>query len=172
MKQRYEVYVDSFVDYAGETHPFVIAAVSEDYTDGIDCITILDDEDMPIGIEKGLRLGVAICHPTDKFDEKIGTLKAIGRAEKSTPILYSAHSGCINTEVVRALLKQEAEYLKHNPNLFIKGYNEAKERYLKNKEMNKLYDSLSEIEKVVIKESQKNPKFLDNVNTYLKWYHR
>ena len=38
--------------------------------------------------------------------------------------------------------------------------------------MNKLYDSLSEIEKVVIKESQKNPKFLDNVNAYLKWYHR
>lgn len=172
MKQRYEVYVDSFVDYAGQTHPFVIAAISEDYTDSPDYVTILGPESLPICVEKGLRLGVAICHPTDKFDEKIGTLKAIGRAEKSDPILYSTLSGCINTEVVRALLKQEAEYLKHNPNLYIKGYNEAEERYLKNKEMNELYDSLSEIEKVVIKESQKNPKFLDNVNAYLKWYHR
>lgn len=181
MKPYIEVIKDSFVDYAGKTHHFIIAAVSKSSNP----LAIINPEDLlaaqdtqeftkvlthPLDLtSKGVSIGIAICNPEDEFDEKVGICKAVGRANGANPALYATNNGYINTTLVRAFLQQEAEYLKNNPEKYIAGYQEAKERYLKNKSMEELKDNFSSTEKIIVEEVQKNPEFLNNVNTYLTW---
>lgn len=174
MKPYVEVIKDSFVDYAGKTHHFIIAAVSDNLEKTYGDIPVVV---VPQGLcsktpgfaEKGIRIGISICNPEDKFDEKVGTLKAIARAERSGIALYSSDRGYINTTLVRAFLQQEAEYLKNNPEQYIAGYEDSKSRYLKRKSMEEMKENFSSTEKIIVEEVQKNPKFLDNVSTYLAW---
>lgn len=174
MKQYVEVIKDSFVDYAGKTHYFVIAAVSESFeNETSDALMVvrsgLHGCDVAGYVEKGIRIGVSICNPEDKFDEKVGTLKAIARAKKSGVVLYASDRGYINTPLVRAFLQQEADHIKSNPDLYIEGYNDSKARYLKRQKMEEMKDNFTEVERIVVDGIKKDPKFLDNVNTYLSW---
>ena len=174
MKEHVNVLKDSFVDYAGKTHHFVIAAVTNDLMNEEGQVPLIIREDCAIvdvvaTAKKGISLGVSICNPEDQFVEKVGVLKAVARARNSEAVLYVTDPGYINKTLVEAFLKQEAEYLKNNPEAYITGYNEAKERYLKNQKMKNLKENFSEVEKIVVEGVQKNPKFLDNVNTYLAW---
>ena len=187
MKEHVEVINDSFVDYAGKTHYFTIAAVSsllpcnskelgmdslEDNTVTHEVAIYIEDygtDDYLCTVTKALRLGISMCNPTDKFDEKVGALKAIARARENEPSLLSVDPGTINTRVVRALLEQEAEYLKHNPENFIEGYADMRSHYEKRKEMEAMAENFSETEKAVVAGIQENPKFLDNAFEYLCW---
>lgn len=187
MKEYVEVINDSFVDYAGKTHYFTIAAISsllprngkelgmdslEDNTVTHEVAIYVEDygtDDYLCNVTKALRLGISMCNPTDEFDEKVGALKAIARARENEPSLLSVNPGTINTKVVRALLEQEAEYLKNNPENFIEGYADMKARYEKCKEMEAMAENFSETEKAVVAGIQENPKFLDNAFEYLGW---
>ena len=123
-KERIEYLVDSFVDANGDERHFVVAAVSEVFTDD-DEPTFVSDSDGGIihEVVKGLKLGFAICNPTDKFDEKLGITIAVGRARKNAEYaLLASEMGYINTQLVKAFLQQEAEYFKHNPEYKIAGY--------------------------------------------------
>ena len=181
MKPYIEVIKDSFVDYAGKTHHFIIAAVSKSSNP----LAIINPEDLlaaqdtqeftkvlthPLDLtSKGVSIGIAICNPEDEFDEKVGICKAVGRANGANPALYATNNGYINTTLVRAFLQQEAEYLKNNPEQYIAGYEDSKSRYLKRKSMEEMKENFSSTEKIIVEEVQKNPRFLDNVNTYLAW---
>ena len=170
MKEHVNVLKDSFVDYAGRTHHFVIAAVTNGLVDEYGHSPLIVQKDASFTcVEKGIRIGISICNPEDEFVEKIGVLKAVARARNDQPVLYVTDPGYINETLVEAFLKQEAEYLKSNPDSYIQGYNDSKERYLKRKKMEGLKENFSEVEKIVVEGVQKDPKFLDNVNTYLAW---
>lgn len=174
MKEHVDVLKDSFVDYAGKTHYFVVAAVTNELYNELDQLPMVVcpngmDEIYTDPLEKGVHIGISICNPEDQFIEKVGVLKAVARAKNSSPVLYAVDSGYVNKTLIEAFLKQEAEYLKSNPDAYIEGYNDSKERYLKRKEMEGLKENFSEVEKIVVEGVQKNPKFLDNINTYLAW---
>lgn len=116
-KERIEYLVDSFVDANGDERHFVVAAVSEAFTDDDEpsYVTDLYGNEICEAV-KGLKLGFAICNPTDKFDEKLGITIAVGRARKNAEYaLIASEMGYINTQ-------QEAEYFKHNPEYKIAGY--------------------------------------------------
>lgn len=141
-KERIETLVDQFVDTNGDTRHFVIAAISEvlPTTVGERCpdehedfkdlevtheVVAYDEYDSETVDEvvKGIKLGFAICNPTDTFNEQLGKTIAIGRARKNASYaLYATELGYINTKLVRAFLEQEAEYFKHNPESRIAGY--------------------------------------------------
>lgn len=123
-KERIEYLVDSFVDANGDERHFVIAAVSEVFTKDDEPSYVTDLDGLEIQeVVKGLKLGFAICNPTDKFDEKLGITIAVGRARKNAEYaLVASEMGYINTQLVRAFLQQEAEYFKHNPEYKIAGY--------------------------------------------------
>ena len=171
MKQCVEVIKDSFTDYAGRVHHFVIAAVSDAFE--VPPMVVVADDSMSasqIGlVKKGVRLGIAICNPEDTFNEKVGVLKATARAKNSEISLYSSATGQINTKLVRAFLEQEAEYLKNNPDKYIQGYSDSKERWLRNERMKEVGNNLTVVEKVIVEGVQKDSKFLNNVTEYLKW---
>lgn len=136
MEKCIEVIKDNFIDYAGKKHYFVIAAISVELAgwtvsglryskSGASAYAVIDV------VPKGIKIGYAICNPLDKFEEKIGVERAIGRARKSNPSIFTTHKGYVNTKTVRALLESEAEFLKKNPELYIAGYKDAMKAYKK-----------------------------------------
>lgn len=192
MKEHVEFITDSFTDYAGKVHHFVIAALSQNLPDNV-----RDIEDNPSGyddagvtyevgeyiedygtenyigtVSKVLRLGISICNPTDTFKEEVGARKAIARAHNAKPSLYASNPGVINTGVVKALLEQEAQYLKNNPENFIPGYLEMRDRYLTRQKMETMKGGFTELENQVVESLEKDPKFLDNAMKYLEWMRR
>ena len=190
MKEHIEVIKDSFVDYAGRTHHFMLAAVStvlpykgsqlqntprpieENSRIKYEVVGQIENTNLEeyLGdVVKVVRLGLSICNPEDTFNEKAGALKATARAKSAEPALYSSTTGFINSKVIKALLEQEAEYLKNNPENFIKGYNEMKQRFLKRQEMEKMASEFSDVEKTVVEGLQKDSKFLNNAFSYLEW---
>ena len=119
-KERIITLSDSFVDANGDERHFVIAAVTEHFDEGD---VSADDGFDYYDIAKGVKIGFAICNPSDKFDEKLGTTIAVGRARKNADYaLFATKTGYINTKLVQAFLEQEAEYFVNNPEYQIAGY--------------------------------------------------
>lgn len=156
---------DKFVDYAGKEHQFVIAAVkvsikndSGDYIYEVDCIGT---------VGYALSIGVSICNPADEFDEKIGVLKAVGRAYKGEFSIYSQYSGQLGDNVIKAVLQQEIEYIQQHPEKYIKGYLESKDKYLQEQKLEKIESNLTDIEKLVVENVKKDSNYLANVTEYI-----
>lgn len=193
MKEHIETITSEFVDYKGEKHYFIIAAISQNFPKFLNIdknsnnVKIGNDRtpvfyevneyiegygmtEYSISITKSLRIGISICNPVDKFNESIGKAKAIARARMSDPVLFVKNAGLINSKVVRALLEQESEYLKNNPELLIKGYKESKLRYERNHQMENLEKSFTPVERDIAEKLTKNPNFLDKVYDYIEWF--
>lgn len=193
MKEHIETITSEFVDYKGEKHYFIIAAISQNFPKFINIdknsnnVKIGNDRtpvfyevneyiegygttEYSISITKSLRIGISICNPVDKFNKSIGKAKAIARARMSDPVLFVKNAGLINSKVVRALLEQESEYLKNNPELLIKGYKESKLRYERNHQMENLEKSFTPVERDIAEKLTKNPNFLDKVYDYIEWF--
>lgn len=190
MKEHINVLEDAFVDYKGIVHPFTIVAVSQTlpktgkeigeseqyWKDKVthEVAIYLEDYgtvDYLGNVDKVVKLGIAICNPQDEFNDKVGYCKALARARSSKPVLFVNEDtpGVINTQVVSALLQQEAKYLKENPAKYIKGYKEAEEKYKKAQEMEELYENFSSLEDDVLDALNDNPHFLDDVYKYREW---
>ena len=132
MKQDFVQHLhDSFVDYAGIKHEFVIVAVSQNLGNTDFAITEYTDYDMTdiAIVTKKVTLGIAFCNPCDAFNLEQGIKVATGRAYKSEDGIYSTQKGYINTGLVTALLNREADFIKNNPGKYIAGYNKAEQRH-------------------------------------------
>ena len=149
MKKRKVVYRQgSFVDFAGRTRQYIVAAVSELLPNATEVHTpkgkyvtptkfvvteVSEDEYVAIqnDVVKRISLGFAVCSPEDKFNEELGKTIALGKAEKRpTGVLYASKSGMINTDLVESLITQEMKHFEINPGSILAGYDKAKEAYL------------------------------------------
>ena len=172
MKQDIAEYlVDSFVDFKGDVHQVVLCALSQSpesidsdnlmvaWSDGE---TVDDSADIFHDVFRMVSLGIAICCPADKkaFSEEIGKKIALNRAEKEVPKFVSIFPGVVNTTLVRAFLSQEMEFIKKNPEQFIVGYAEAKERYDKKVNFEKTIENLSEAEATIVEHAMKGVDIL------------
>ena len=172
MKQDIAEYlVDSFVDFKGNVHQVVLCALSQSpesidsdnlmvaWSDGE---TVDDSADIFHDVFRMVSLGIAICCPADKkvFSEEIGKKIALNRAEKEIPKFVSIFPGVVNTTLVRAFLSQEMEFIKKNPEQFIVGYAEAKERYDKKVNFDKTIQNLSEAEATIVEHAMKGVDIL------------
>lgn len=162
---------DKFIDFKGIEHQFIIAAVKE----SIGTATASDydsfgDECIIGDVRSCLKIGVSICNPADKFDEKLGVLQAVGRAYKAAPSLYAEFSGQLGEDLIKAFITQEIKYLNEHPEKYIGGYLDAKKHFEEEQEMNKLENNFTEIEKVVVENAKKDPEYLDNVQKYLMYW--
>ena len=172
MKQDIAEYlVDSFVDFKGDVHQVVLCALSQSpesidsdslmvaWSDGE---TVDESADIFHDVFRMVSLGIAICCPADKkaFSEEIGKKIALNRAEKEVPKFVSLSPGVVNTTLVRAFLRQEMEFIKKNPEQFIVGYAEAKERYDKKVNFDKTIQNLSEAEAAIVEHAMKGVDIL------------
>ena len=158
MKEKIVTVVSEFTDFRGIIHKFVVAAVSTKVEAEVE---IYNDSEVAewIPTGKAVKLGVAICNPTDAFDEEKGKMIAINKARNSSDYaLYATLPGMINTVVVNALVAQEIAFIKNNPARIIPGYIEEKEKFEKRQEFAKKLAELTEEEKIVY-EVIKNHKY-------------
>ena len=166
-----EYLVDSFVDFKGDVHQVVLCALSQspESIDSDDLMvawsdgeTVDESADIFHNVFRMVSLGVAICCPADKkvFSEEIGKKIALNRAEKEVPKFVSLFPGVVNTTLVKAFLRQEMEFIKKNPEQFIVGYAEAKERYDKKVNFDKTIQNLSEAEATIVEHAIKGVDIL------------
>lgn len=143
--ERIETYTDVFVDFRGEHHKFMLAAVSMsmEHEESIISEYVEDSKDWSgyhfedHVVEKVLSMGIAVCHPSDEWNEKKAYLTSTGRARKyRNRALYATRAGSINTTMVQAWLRQEAEFLKNNPDELIPGYSDLLKREEKRNKKN------------------------------------
>lgn len=145
--EKVQVLVDSFVDFDGIKHKFMIAAVSVKESDSY----VTNDDYDEFDIAKSVRLGVSICNPSDKWDEETAYRIAVSRARENTEYaLYATKGGMINTSLVTALLSQEAEYLKQNPGQYIPGYIDAKIKKERKEWKERAYKELKTNEQITV----------------------
>lgn len=128
-----EYLCDKFVDYRNKEREFILAAVSipmHGSTDLWEYVKEAPKFPAYLDVEKVLAIGISIRHPEDKYDEEFGKRIAVGKSLKGKgKYLLVTDSGLINTKMVRALLEQEADYFKRNPESYIAGYNKAAEKW-------------------------------------------
>ena len=148
MKEKIVTVKSEFVDFKGQIHKFIIAAVSAEVDAAID---IYNGEDVDYAdAMKAVKLGVAVCNPVDEYDEEKGTMIAINKARNSVDYaLYATLPGMINTKVVDALVAQEVEFIKNNPDRVIPGSIDEKIKYIERQERKKALDALTDEEKAV-----------------------
>ena len=137
VKNRIEYRIGEFIDFAGRTRKYVVAAVSE----LIDCAcvtTVTQDANLIMDdVVKKLSLGFAICNPEDKWDEELGKRIALGKAiKRPARVMYTSHAGMINTEVVNALINQEMKYAEKAPSTVFKGYETAERKWMESQKIN------------------------------------
>ena len=83
--------------------------------------------------------------------KRAGTEKAINRAKNNKkPALFATEHGYINSKVVKAMLEQEAHYVRTNPGKYIKGYNEAEAKFKFEHNNFIAYNELNEQEKSLV----------------------
>lgn len=156
MKERVNYRDGEFVDYLGQTHKFVVAAVSTSDLDVIMYNTYTDDDKI---IPRGLFIGVSVCNPKDEYDEEMGKTiaynKAVTLKNLNHPAIYTTRPGFINTDVVEALLDNIVRYIKKDPGSVISGYDDAKRKYLKKVEDDKFVSDSSEKLKDIAKSIKK-----------------
>ena len=124
-----------FTDFKGEIHKFVVAGVVRKCLPGtiVDVYRTYYDNEIMYGdkdLEKFLSIGISICSPLDKYDEKIGKLQAEGRALKprKPELVREMHvtkGGMLSKEMVECAINITAKAIKNDPGQFIKGYNVA-----------------------------------------------
>lgn len=138
-----EFKIDKFIDFAGIEREFILAAVSvpipwKDHIWIPDVDSIIDrewEDDVKVDMEKYLLIGISVRNAVDKYDEEIGKRIAVGKALKlKGKQIIASHAGLINTKMVQALLEQEAEYFKRDPQSYIAGYNDAKRKWEQKRE--------------------------------------
>lgn len=150
---------DIFNDFQNNEHHFVIVALSESDT----------SISAKYEVKKWVRLGVAICSPEDTFNLETGINLATSRALKAPITIASTSTGQINTKLVDVILQNEAQFLKTNPNDYIKGYNDAKKRYEKNVHMQQIKESLTLLDSMIINKCIKDPDRINTLLDYAEW---
>lgn len=171
--QKEFVVTDSFMDYAGKEHQFIIVAVQKGLRTARNCPAEItqcyEDGWESIGtVQMGLKVGVAVCNPTDEYNYETGKIKALARATNSPFVMCTAHAGQMSEDLIYAYLMQEVHYVKSHPECYIKGYNTAKASYNKRIEREQMWENMTEMEKVIVDHLQKDSTYLDNVLKYVK----
>lgn len=154
MKEVVEYLCDSFVDFLGKEHKFVLCALSQVKED----VEVYDGETGAYyESARVLTIGCSVCNLNDDYDEELGKKIAYNRAksEKYIPTLVSTLPGVINTGLVQALLRQEADYIKRDPNCVISGYNERKSKLEATKAAEEDYKLLTAEEQILVEAAKK-----------------
>lgn len=152
MKEIAEYLCDEFVDFEGKVHKFVLCALSK-----VDPECDVTKDEFVIPSTRTVTLGVSVCNTADEYNEEFGKKIAYNRAasNKFVPAIVSTVPGVINTLVVRALLRQEADYIKRDPNSIIAGYDEKAKKFKTRKDAEECYNAMTTEEQMLVKLADK-----------------
>lgn len=112
---------DSFVDFEGKDHYFVVCAVLREST-------------IRENVTRILSFGVSFCNPVDKHNNELGKKIAYGKSvsDRNTNVLLG-RAGLLNIEAVKYILDNETNHVKQYPEQYSVSYAKAKDKYEKAK---------------------------------------
>ena len=183
MKQDIATYkIDSFVDYAGKEHKIIACALSESPKSDTHCLKVgwidnidmLDNQDhLNHDVYRMVSIGVAVCNPTDEYNEEAGKKIAYGKAAnmENVPRIYAHSKGIITKKLVDTFLNQQVEFFKENPETLIPGYNNAKANYEAICKAQNEIDNLNDEERLVFNLATKGfnfSKYIDLAKVYVR----
>lgn len=135
--------VSQFTDFAGQVHYFVVVGIIKN--------------NVISKCSRSIFTGISICNPEDEFDVYKGIKIAQLRAEeKEEPVMTSNIPSCINDTILKSVLNTIAEKIKSNPEKFIKGYEEAKQKFIRKKNLINEINNISGEKKYILKDFIKN----------------
>ena len=187
MKQDVATYLmDSFIDFAGKEHKIIACALSQtpetsNYALRVGWVNKQGemDIDQPLchDVFRMVTIGIAICNPSDNFDEETGRRIAFNKAAniEYLPRIYVPGPGIITKELVIAFLEQQVQFVKENPERVIKGYNQSKLEYEKIQRAKQQIENLTDKEKVVFdlaKSGADLSKYTELANIYNTKIHK
>lgn len=143
----------------GNVKKVVFTTDFKDFKDEVHIITLVGISRIVEG-ERVLQIGYSICNPKDTYDENLAIKIAESRAEVS---LFISDTGIIDNDVVSKILRNKAIYIVKHLDKYIKGYSEAKKRYLLKRSHNELLNSLNDKEKLVFNMAKENPEKVNKV---------
>jgi hypothetical protein len=163
MKKEFAQYVISqFTDFAGKIHHFTLCALSQSPEKEVSVAVLDDCDEIDYDYEispviRAVSLGIAVCNPEDEYNEEKGKLEAYKRAKFAVnPCIYSTEKGAITADLVNTFLKTKCEYIINNPEVIIKGYNDAKKRFFDREELKEFEDHMSDEDKTLVNAIKKN----------------
>lgn len=133
------MYITSqFTDFAGQIHHFVVVGIIKN--------------NVVSKCSRSIFIGVSICNPDDEFDVLKGIEIARARAEeKIEPVVTSIIPSYINATVLSFILNTTVERIKSDPGKFIKGYDEAKQKFIQKIHLINEINKFSDEEKCYLK---------------------
>lgn len=161
-----EYMIDSFVDFNGVERKIVACALSQspetddEFELSVAWVNKFGNADItdPLfaKVYRMVTIGIAICNPSDTYDEELGKTRAYNKAlnDPKCPTLFTKDKGVIGKILVKAFLKQEIEFTKENPERIIKGYNQKKEGFDKKEKIKNEIKNLTETERYVVNLAQ------------------
>lgn len=120
MNQKEFYLADEFVDFTNTIRPFMLCA-----------ILTTDPEEVWI---TDVAIGLSVTKKGDKFDNRLGSIIAKGKADKKPIVSILANSKILNAYTIQSLLESQAEHFKRFPEQYIANYEKDKQKFFREKQ--------------------------------------
>ena len=169
MKDIVDFYTYMFKNFRNQVVPITICVKSEKIeNDSIHTYSASwDFEGDGVPLFRAVSVGISVYNSNDKWDYTAGIRIAEARADKNSPVLYTAIGNIITPEVMQSLASAAFEKFKANPDSVIHGYSKMKAIYEAKNNRKTERDKLNYYEKETLlrmstlKKEGKLDKFVD-----------
>ena len=131
MKDIVDFYTYLFKNFKNEVVPVTICVKSEKIeNNSIHTYSASwDFEGDGVPLFRAVSVGISVYNSNDKWDYAAGIRIAEARADKNSPVLYTAIGNIITPEVMQSIASAAFEKFKANPDSVIHGYSKMKAIY-------------------------------------------
>lgn len=169
MKDIVDFYTYLFKNFKNEVVPVTICVKSEQIKNDADHTynACWDFEGDGVPLFRAVSVGISVYNSKDKWDYAAGIRIAEARADKNSPVLYTAIGNIITPEVMQSIASAAFEKFKANPDSVIHGYSKMKAIYEaennRKTERYKLndYEKATLVRMSILKNEGKLDKFVD-----------
>ena len=168
MKDIAKFYTYLFKNYKDSIVPVTVCVKSEQIAnDSEHEYTASWDFDKGVPLFRAVSIGIAVYNAEDTWDYSIACEISERKADKSSPVLYTAVSAIIDEGVMEALAKSAFDKFVEKPDTVIPRYSLMRDKYIQTQTRNEEIDKLSCYEKetldrlATLKSEGKLNKFVD-----------
>ena len=149
MKDITKFYTYLFKNYKNKVVPVTICVKSEQiYNDAEHTYAASwDFEHDRVPLFRAISIGIAVYNTEDTWNYNIGCEIAEKKADKSSPVLYTAASAIINEDVMESLAKSAFNKFVEKPDTVIPRYSSMRDKYIQTQTRNEEIDKLSSYER-------------------------
>ena len=148
MKDITKFYTYLFKNYKDSIVPVTVCVKSEQIdNDSEHTYTASWDFDEGVPLFRAISIGIAVYNAEDTWNYSIACKISEKKADKSSPVLYTAASAIINEDVMESLAKSAFNKFVEKPDTVIPRYSSMRDKYIQTQTRNEEIDKLSSYER-------------------------